>query len=86
MNKNTTLYLTHAVLWQSDSVQPVISTLRYLKWYEPKTIVGIKELAVITRGRFNPSGDFALLMPDNELVRDVFDLIHWFDRKGLRPI
>lgn len=45
--------------------------------------VGIPELAHRTNGRFNPAGDL-LLFDDGEAMRDIFDVVHWIERKGLR--
>lgn len=81
------LYLTHAVVYSTrKDLEAILKIMDWLGWSPPHCTVGIKDLALLTKGRFNPSGDFALVMPDGELVRNPFDLIHWLDAKGLQPL
>ena len=83
----TTLYMTNAVLHLSSTkLRAILAVLESLDWPEPEPVTGIKELATVTNGRFNPTGDFVLVMPNNAIVRDVFDLVEWVKRQGLRPL
>lgn len=83
----TTLYLTHAVLLQSSpAVRAIHSIIEWMGWPEPEVIVGIKELALLSRGRFNPSSDFALTMQGVIVARNPVDLCCWIDQEGLTPL
>jgi len=46
-------------------------------------VVSIPELAYRTNGRFHPA-DGMLLLDDGEAMRDIFDVVHWIERKGLK--
>lgn len=86
MKLEFTLYMTHAVLWTSAKTQAILATLVWMQFKEPKTVVGVKEMALVTSGRFNPASDICLIGPDGTKMRDVVDLVHWIDLKGLRPL
>jgi hypothetical protein len=81
-----TLHLTHASLWNAPEVQAMLSTLYWLGYKEPQTVVGVKEMALHTKGRFNPSGSSCLTAEDGILMRDIFDLTRYLEDKGLRPL
>lgn len=83
---NFTLYLTHATLFSSTRAQALLSILKDLEYPEPSTVVGIPEVAKLTRGHFNPSSAAVLLAPDGSILYDAFDLIEWFNLRGLRPL
>jgi hypothetical protein len=80
------LYLTHATLWQAPEVQAMLLTLHYLGFKEPDSVVGVKEMALHTKGRFNPSGSCCLTAEDGTRMRDIFELTRYLESKGLRPL
>ena len=83
----TTLYMTNAVLYLSSTkLRAILAVLESLDWPEPEPVTDIKELAAVTNGRFNPTGDFVLVMSNNAIIRDVFDLVAWINQQGLRPL
>lgn len=83
----TKLILTHAVLYSANlELKAVLAVLASMQWPEPDVEVSIEKLARTTHGRFNPSSDFVLLMPNGALVRNVFGLVHWIEEQGLVPL
>lgn len=51
----TTIYLTHSSLIRSSRTYEAIEALRrWMEWPEPECIVDLKQVATITKGRFNP--------------------------------
>ena len=83
----TKLICTHSVLYLSSlKLRAVLAVIESMDWPEPDMEVGIEKLARTTSGRFNPSSDFVLVMPNNAQVRDVFGLVHWIEQQGLVPL
>ena len=83
----TTLHLTHVVLLNSSpAVRAVLATIEWMGWPEPDVVVGIQELAHLTRGRFHPGGDFALAVDGKILARNPVDLCCWINEEGLTPL
>lgn len=87
MNMKTALYLTRASLIRSSRTYEAIEAIRkWMDWPEPEIIVGLQQVALKTNGRFNPTDDLVLEMPDGELIRTPIDLARWIDLKGLTPL
>lgn len=83
----TSIYLTHAVLLQSSAVVRAIhGIIEWMQWPEPEVIVGVEPLARLSRGRFNPSGDFALTVQGTIVARNPVDLCAWIEQQGLTPL
>lgn len=83
----TTIYTTHAVLYlSSHSMRAMLEMIAWLGWEEPKFVVGIEEVARMTRGRFNPAGDFVMVMQNNAQVRNPVELAKWIEQQGLVPL
>jgi hypothetical protein len=47
-------------------------------------VIGVEGVARVTNGKFNPIYDGAFVTEDGEVLRDVFDGVHWIERKGLK--
>lgn len=83
----TTIYATDAILYStSDSLHAMLAIVTWLGWKEPKFVVGIEEVARMTKGRFNPSADFVMVMHNNAQVRNPIELAKWIDQQGLVPL
>jgi hypothetical protein len=48
-----------------------------------EVVVSLPEVAYRTNGRFNPADDL-VLVADDVIMRDIFDVVHWIEDKGLR--
>lgn len=79
------LYVTSAPL-DNSSLASVLALMESLDWPPPVVEVGVERVMRLARGRANPSCGFVLVMPDDAVVRDTFELVEWIDKNGLRPL
>jgi len=72
-----TLYLT------SNASGGLLKQLLDSQNIKYKLVVSLPDVAKLSRGHFFPFDD-CLLLDGEEIIRDVFDGVHWIERKGLK--
>ncbi len=46
----------------------------------------VGQMMRVTRGNMNPNTGFVAVANDDAIIRDIFDLCDWINKKGLRRI
>ena len=54
--------------------------LRYTPYYDPK------EVMTLTKGHCHPVHGFVLVAPDETVMGNIYDVIGWIEKNGLRRL